>query len=208
MKEHMTELQRKFFDHWKGKTPWQDHPEVINEGMKRSDRYIAMKAAGATEKEIDKAFYETTKIYASHHNINYDSWSFPNWGIAMYETNCGLNDELGMNYHTDFIQHEKDKPGSKFGITAVIYGNDDYEGGELCFKIFKDKNYNQVDELIYKPQEGDIVVFPSNEPYYHGTKIVTSGQKFIFRLYWKYYYSGSIIWKKMIEKYKKDKKGI
>lgn len=60
MKEHLTELQRKFNEHWKGKVPWEDHPEVITEGLKRSDRYISMKASGATQKEIDKAF--ATKV--------------------------------------------------------------------------------------------------------------------------------------------------
>lgn len=62
MKEHMTELQRKFNEHWKGKEPWADHKELITEGMKRSDRYIAMKAAGATQKEIDAAFKEKTEM--------------------------------------------------------------------------------------------------------------------------------------------------
>jgi penicillin-binding protein 1A len=56
MKEHMTELQRKFNDHWKGKEPWEEHPEIITDGMKRTDRYIAMKAANASEKEIQAAF--------------------------------------------------------------------------------------------------------------------------------------------------------
>ena len=58
MKEHMTELQKKFNEHWKTKEPWEGHPEIIKDGMKRTDRYISMKADNASDKEIDKAFKE------------------------------------------------------------------------------------------------------------------------------------------------------
>ncbi len=56
MKEHMTDLQKKFNEHWKTKEPWEGHPEIIKDGMKRTDRFISMKADNATEKEIDEAF--------------------------------------------------------------------------------------------------------------------------------------------------------
>ena len=58
MKEHMTELQKKFNEHWKTKEPWEGHPEIIKDGMKRTDRYISMKADNASDKEIDKVFKE------------------------------------------------------------------------------------------------------------------------------------------------------
>ena len=56
VRQHMTELQRKFNEHWKTKEPWEGHPEIIEDGMKRTDRYIAMKAENASQKEIDEAF--------------------------------------------------------------------------------------------------------------------------------------------------------
>ena len=62
MREHMTELQKKFTEHWKGKIPWEGHPEILSEGMRRSERYIAMKAAKATDKQIDSAFNAKTKM--------------------------------------------------------------------------------------------------------------------------------------------------
>ena len=62
MKEHMTELQKKFTEHWKGKDPWEEHKEVLNEGMKRSDRYIWMKLAKASDKEIKKVFSTKTRM--------------------------------------------------------------------------------------------------------------------------------------------------
>jgi penicillin-binding protein 1A len=56
LKEHLTELQKTFFQHWKGRVPWAQHPEVIEEGIRKSDRYISLKSEGLTEKEIRKNF--------------------------------------------------------------------------------------------------------------------------------------------------------
>jgi hypothetical protein len=152
--------------------------------------------------KVDKIIYEISKIYVENNNIEYDTWRYPNWGVAMYETNCGVTDKIGMNYHTDFVQHETEKPGWKFGITMVIYGNDNYDGGEISFKILKDNNYEEVDkEFNYKPKEGDVLIFPSDYPYLHAAQLVTSGTKYIFRLYWLFESSGSDTWKLLISKY-------
>lgn len=59
---HMAELQKTFYDHWKGRVPWEDHPEIIEDAMKRSDRYRDMKAAGASESDIKKAFNKKVKM--------------------------------------------------------------------------------------------------------------------------------------------------
>jgi penicillin-binding protein 1A len=56
VEKHIKEMQGKFYDHWKGKTPWGDFKELITAGMKRSDRYRMMKKQGATDKEIELAF--------------------------------------------------------------------------------------------------------------------------------------------------------
>jgi penicillin-binding protein 1A len=62
MKEYLTELQKSFNEHWKGREPWGPHKEILTEGMKRSDRYITLKQGGATEKEIQKSFTTKTKM--------------------------------------------------------------------------------------------------------------------------------------------------
>jgi predicted 2-oxoglutarate/Fe(II)-dependent dioxygenase YbiX len=54
-------------------------------------------------------------------------------------------------------------------ISAVVYLNDDYEGGEIEFVR---------QGLIVKPQAGDIVVFPSNFVYEHASLEVFSGTKY------------------------------
>ncbi|MBS1764788.1 MAG: PBP1A family penicillin-binding protein [Bacteroidetes bacterium] len=60
LKEHLTTLQKTFDEHWKGREPWAKHPEVIEDGIKRSDRYASLKADGLSESEIKENF--NTKI--------------------------------------------------------------------------------------------------------------------------------------------------
>ena len=87
-----------------------------------------------------------------------------------------FNKELAMNYHTDFIKSEKDMPGRKFLITCTTYINDDYDGGSVEFFIT-----DNGDTISYKPKAGEILVFPSGEPYYHGVTNIHNGEKFFIR---------------------------
>lgn len=59
---HIKEMQGKFYSHWKGRTPWGELKELITAGMKRSDRYRALKKEGRTETEIEKAFNTPVKM--------------------------------------------------------------------------------------------------------------------------------------------------
>ena len=61
--------------------------------------------------------------------------------------------------------------GTKIGraISAVIYLNENYEGGELEFPNFNVK---------IKPEAGMLVLFPSNFAYAHVAHPVTSGTKY------------------------------
>lgn len=54
-------------------------------------------------------------------------------------------------------------------ISAVIYLNDDYEGGEIEFPNFKIK---------LKPEKGMLILFPSNYAYRHIAHPVLSGTKY------------------------------
>lgn len=56
VKENMTDLQKSFREHWKGKTAWADFPEIITDAMKRSERYVALQKKGLSESEIKKEF--------------------------------------------------------------------------------------------------------------------------------------------------------
>jgi predicted 2-oxoglutarate/Fe(II)-dependent dioxygenase YbiX len=51
----------------------------------------------------------------------------------------------------------------------VGYLNDDYEGGELYFRL---------QNLNIKPKAGDLYIFPSTYMYPHQAKVVKSGTKY------------------------------
>lgn len=54
-------------------------------------------------------------------------------------------------------------------VSLVGYPNDDYEGGELYFRL---------QNLKVKPKAGDLYIFPSNYMYPHRAMPVTSGTKY------------------------------
>lgn len=155
--------------------------------------------------EIHLTFLNASKLYADYTNTILPSWEyFSSWSVAKYtEDTDPLNDpELTMGHHTDYIQKEHGAPGNKFELTAVFYPNDDYEGGEISFRIIKPGTYTVEKEITYKPTKGDLIIFPSKDPYYHGVKRIWKNPKYIIRLYWHWEDEiGSVEWNKLKEKY-------
>lgn len=157
------------------------------------------------ENEINDLFYYATKLYVEENNIVLDNWAEDGWNIAKYIPNLEEHKEYVMMHHTDFQREFTYNPGLKFGITAVFYLNDNYTGGEIMFRFLDENNPSIIKEdYIYKPTAGDIVVFPSRPPHYHGVAAVTSGEKYIIRNYWRYEYPGHPLWLKLQEKYGED----
>jgi hypothetical protein len=54
-------------------------------------------------------------------------------------------------------------------VSLVAYINDDYEAGELSFRL---------QNLKIKPEAGDLFIFPSTFMYPHKAEVVTSGIKY------------------------------
>ena len=54
-------------------------------------------------------------------------------------------------------------------VSAVVYLNDDYEGGEIEFPRH---------DITIKPKTGDIILFPSNFVYEHASLNISSGTKY------------------------------
>ena len=71
---------------------------------------------------------------------------------------------------THFNIHADHGPAYNCTVSAVIYINDDYKGGDLKFP--------RLDNLIIKPRVGDIAVFPSNYIYEHASLPMESGTKY------------------------------
>lgn len=101
--------------------------------------------------------------YAQKNNIEYiDPESI---GICKYRVGAA------MGPHVDHYEKSDIEPI----MSAVMYLNDDYEGGELRFP-------NQG--ITIKPSAGSIVIFPSIEPFYHEPLPVTFGTKYISTAFW------------------------
>jgi hypothetical protein len=60
-------------------------------------------------------------------------------------------------------------------MSAVIYLNDDYEGGELNFP---------EQGICIKPEAGSVIVFPSTKPFYHQSMPIKTGIKYMVPAFW------------------------
>jgi predicted 2-oxoglutarate/Fe(II)-dependent dioxygenase YbiX len=76
-----------------------------------------------------------------------------------------------MGPHVDWHGETNLKPI----MSAVLYLNDNFTGGELDFP---DLN------VRIKPKAGSIVIFPSTAPYYHQSLAVESGVKYMSPAFW------------------------
>ena len=54
-------------------------------------------------------------------------------------------------------------------LTAILYLNDDFEGGELALP---------QQGLVYKPRAGSLIVFPSDFCFPHASHPLTRGTKY------------------------------
>lgn len=156
-------------------------------------------------RHIAEVFYKASVEYYKYNGVSYDNWTCKNWSLARYlpDENVINNDHLTMNYHTDYQEAKRDQPGEKFATTAVIYPNDNYEGGEISFRIASPE-WEIEREIDYKPIKGDIVFFSAEHPYYHGVKRVSGEGKYIIRLYWQYTSEGTADWHALYQKYGDD----
>ena len=169
--------------------------------------------------EMMKNFHLVTEDYIKRYNINVDldelsvddagnllpAWRWTGGTIGKYH----ISDETekhGMRYHSDYMREQGSAPGYKFIITCTIYFNDDYEGGEVDFAM--------GDKLVkYKPEAGDLLVFPSGhpdyltengQPYLHGVMPSYNNHKFLARMYWQKYQRGSDEWYAKEKEYGKE----
>jgi hypothetical protein len=176
-------------------TRWEEFPEV-----EEWESHLA----ATKEKEyksnstsiIEKYFYEATKFYVEDQGLDFDNWIHQKPSVSKYESGGGVTEDLTMHYHTDYQREKAEARGNKYRITCTMYLNDDYEGGSLTFKIREDINGNPNNDIVidYKPTAGDILVFPSGEPFYHGVKKLVSGDRYIVRTFWQEHFPGTPAW--------------
>lgn len=126
--------------------------ETLNLGTSSSARLdkIHSPVFSSVKKCIDD--YATAwEISINHYApLNFVKYSYPN------------------NYFGLHIDHG---PNTVRTVSAILYLNDNYEGGELHFPT--------VDGLTIKPEPGDVIVFPSTYTYRHESMPLLDGTKYV-----------------------------
>ena len=165
------------------------HENINLDEWQQKELYIYDQISNATKKCIDH--------YASMKQVSFPDGSFitrPN--IAKYIRLEWLDDDrpdswgnLAMQFHTDYEMGKWFTKSRQFLLTANLYINDDYDGGEIIF-------LHDAEFIHYKPSKGDLIVFPSGSPlypekplrnpYFHGVNVVRSGEKYFTRSYVQY----------------------
>ena len=109
--------------------------------------------------DIKKAFERVIKKYSN---------KFPLFSVQ-HTTDFRINRyPVGgfMSSHVDNIHHSH---GQQYGypqVSALLYLNDDYEGGEFY-----------VTGKMFEPEQGSGIIFPSNFMFPHEAKAVTKGMR-------------------------------
>jgi len=100
-----------------------------------------------------------------------------------------IDKKYALYYHTDLKEETSQSRGYKQILTFTIYLNDNYEGGEISY-------IDEVSQklITYKPKKGDVTVFPSGPPYFHGVRPITDNSKYLARTFFSCWYEGSPEW--------------
>jgi hypothetical protein len=120
--------------------------------------------------EIIDAMYACAEKYAEIYSIE----DKINIGKIFVLNKYRENEEMGQ--HTDWNEDQ-----NTLEYSFVVYLNDDYEGGEIYFG---------KQDVKIKPKAGSIILFPSKEPYYHGSLALKSGRKIFIPHFWQ---NGTIV---------------
>ena len=149
VREHIPEIQKQFDNEWKGRTPWADVPEIIDNAMKQSDRYRELKEAGVSKDSIKKAFNTRVDmtVFTWHGKIDtamtpLDSIKyykrFLQTGMMALEPGTGhVKAWVGGNdynfFKYDHVKEGKRQVGSTF--KPFVYAVAMQEGYSPCFKV-------------------------------------------------------------------------
>jgi len=130
------------------------------------------------EKSDPKLHYELKEIIDKYANLFMDKVSnlysdesyF--YGLSITRLTPGVQLRIHQDIHTS---------DANLNHSAVMYLNDDWEGGEITFldeftpvsrfDIYTD----DMNGYVYKPSAGDLYLFPANA--WHGGREITAGQR-------------------------------
>ena len=106
----------------------------------------------ASFERVIKKYSEEFPLFSVQHITDFRINRYPEGGF--------------MSSHVDNIHHSHGQIYGYPQVSALVYLNDDYEGGEFI-----------VAGKTFKPRKGSSIVFPSNFMFPHEAKVVTKGTR-------------------------------
>jgi predicted 2-oxoglutarate/Fe(II)-dependent dioxygenase YbiX len=124
--------------------------------------------------DLTKSGHMNESIRLINNDFNQKMWSAIDNYIKIFDIQHNIFDVEGytlLKYSggQHYDAHYDGGGDSKRNLSAILYLNSDYEGGELEFVNFNIK---------IKPSAGMLLLFPANYPYRHIAHPVTSGTKY------------------------------
>ena len=159
----------------KDKRVWEIENFLSKEELSIFDDHIKTTKWVTQEKWENPVFFNNTSIFSNTQFIadranvatNYE-YEWKSFGIIMR-----IQPGYDMNSHVDNYNNF-DNSGENNFMSAHIYLNDDFQGGELCYE-----NLN----IDYKPKRGSIVFHPGFEEIYrHKVKTVIGSDRYAIGL--------------------------
>jgi len=157
MRTHISSLQKDFYRHWKGysKAPypddfeWEQINEIIDQGMKRSERYRKLKNRGISENKIKKIFNTKTSmkvfswdgeidtVLSPRDSIKYNKFFIHSGMMSMDPKTGHVKSYVGGINHKyfkyDHVKVGKRQVGSTF--KPFLYSLAIQEGYSPCYEI-------------------------------------------------------------------------
>ena len=157
VKTHISSLQKDFYNHWKGYTKapypddfeWEQINDIIDQGMRRSDRYKKLKKRGKNESEIKVIFKkpvsmtlfswngEIDTVLSPRDSIWYNKYFIHSGMMSMDPVTGHVKAYVGgINYKHfkyDHVVHGKRQVGSTF--KPFLYSLAIQEGYSPCYKV-------------------------------------------------------------------------
>ena len=157
VKTHISSLQKDFYNHWKGYTKapypddfeWEQINDIIDQGMRRSDRYKKLKKRGKNESEIKVIFKkpvsmtlfswngEIDTVLSPRDSIWYNKYFIHSGMMSMDPVTGHVKAYVGgINYKYfkyDHVVHGKRQVGSTF--KPFLYSLAIQEGYSPCYKV-------------------------------------------------------------------------
>lgn len=115
-------------------------------------------------RRFDEHFYQAFGDALSRYNAVWRTPANSDSGYTLLKYRLG--DECTL--HCDLVPYEQRV------CTAILYANDDYEGGDLVFP-------NQ--DLRIRPAPGEMVVMPASEEFAHKVEPITKGNRYCVRCF-------------------------